>query len=201
MWISDRVRDQLRIAKWAGPLGAFALAFLAELAWARVNVENSPHLGWIGVLLLAARDGTGGLLAGLIAAGGGVATGLAVQRVGLENTGGGLDSGSNLIAFAACLAVSWVASWHLRRHADASERICALSERATESRATTEGLREAVTTLRARADRTWTSLSFLRDVASRFNGSDPVAAAQAAADLALARTGASAAAVHVGPRE
>src|SRR5258705_433047 len=39
---------------------------------------------------------------------------------------------------------------------------------------------------------------FLRDVATRLEGTDPVAAAEAAADLALARTGACAVAVKVG---
>ena len=43
-----------------------------------------------------------------------------------------------------------------------------------------------------------TSLSFLRDVAARLEGTDPTAAAEGAIDLALARTGASAAAVKVG---
>ena len=200
MWIFDRVRVPFRLAQWAGPLGAFAFAFLPELTSARASAESTPHLGWIGVLVLAARDGTKGLLVGLVAAATGVAAGLVVKGVAFANTGGGLDTGSNLIAFAACLAVSWIASWHLRRHADDRERIRTLSERAAETRATTEGLKEAVGTLRARADRTWTSLSFLRDVAARFHGGDPVAAAQAAADLALARTGASAVAVHVGPR-
>jgi hypothetical protein len=109
-----------------------------------------------------------------------------------------LDSGPNLIAFGACLAVSWVASWHLRRHADLCERQRTLSDRAAEAEAIVVTLRDLVSTLRARVDRTWTSLSFLRDVAARLEGMDPVGAAEAAAELALARTGAYAAAVNVG---
>ena len=55
--------------------------------------------------------------------------------------------------------------------------------------------------LRTRVDRATTSLSFLRDVAARLDGTDPVAAAEAAADLALVRTGASVVAVKAGMGE
>jgi hypothetical protein len=111
----------------------------------------------------------------------------------------GLDSTPSLIAFGGCLIVSWIASWHLRREADLSRRLHALQDRSREARAEFETLSDAVATLRARVDRTSTSLSFLRDVATRLEGRDPVAAAEAAADLALARAGASAATVRVGP--
>src|SRR5262249_13445257 len=54
-----------------------------------------------------------------------------------------------------------------------------------EARAAIEALTATVTTLRARVDRTSTSLSFLREVAVRLEGSDPVAAAEAATILSL----------------
>jgi len=82
--------------------------------------------------------------------------------------------------------------------ADLDERYRAISDRASQAQETIETLGGVVATLRARVDRSVTSLSFLRDVAARLEGTDPTAAAEGAVDLALARTGASAAAVKVG---
>jgi hypothetical protein len=152
------------------------------------------------VLVLAARYGSGGLFTGLIAAAAAVGIGAAVAGTGLVTSWSRLDSGPNLIAFGACLILSWVGSRHLRRQADLCERLRAFSDRAAESEASIETLRGLVATLRARVDRTSTSLSFLRDVAARLEGADPIAAAEAAAELALARTGARAAVVEVGVR-
>jgi len=177
---------------------AAALAFLPEVAVARAGAVLEPHPGWIAVLLLAARYGSGGFFAGLVACAVAVGIGSTVAGTGLMTRWSRLDSGPNLIAFGACLAVSWIASWHLRRQADLDERYRAISDRASQAQATTEILRGVVATLRGRVDRSLTSLSFLRDVAARLDGTDPTAAAEGAVDLALARTGASAAAVKVG---
>ena len=177
---------------------AVALAFLPELVAARTGAILEPHPGWIAVLVLAARYGSGGLFPGLIAAAGAVGIGSAVAGTGVETTWGRLDSGPNLIAFGACLAVSWVASLHLRRQAELRERLSTAADRVAETEAKNATLREVVATLRARVDRTSNSLSFLRDVAAGLDGTDPVAAAEGAVDLALARTQASAAAVEVG---
>jgi len=201
MWISrppgHRVRHALRRAFEAFGL-AVALALLPELAGARAGVVLDPHPGWIVVLVLAARDGGDGLLVGLVAAAGAIGIGSAVAGTGLVTSWSRLDSGPNMIAFGACLTISWVTSWHLRRRANLCERVRVLSDRATNAEATIETLRDVVDRLRARVDRTSTSLSFLRDVASRLEGKDPVAAAEGAADLALARTGACAAEIKVG---
>src|SRR5213594_644453 len=177
---------------------AAALAFLPELLAARADTILEPHPGWIAVLVLAARYGSGGLFPGLIAAAGAGGIGSAVAGAGLATAWSRIDSGPNLIAFGACLAVSWVASWHLRRQEELRERVSKTSDRAAEAEAKNEALRDVVATLRARVDRTSTSLSFLRDVAAGLGGTDPIAAAEGAADLALARTEASAAAVKVG---
>jgi|SRR5882672_7615765 len=202
MSISSQPGREVRSApsrRWLDAFGlAVALAFIPELAGARAGVVLEPHPGWIAVLVLAARYGSGGLFRGLIAAAGAVGIGAAIAGTGLVTSLSPLDSGPNLIACGACLAVSWVASWHLRREEDLCERLSALTDRAAEADATIETLRGAVATLRARVDHTSTSLSFLRDVAARLEGTDPVAAAEGAADLALARTGACAAAVRVG---
>lgn len=178
---------------------AALLAFPPELLRLRTGVTFEPHPAWIVVLLFAARDGSAGLLAGIMACG--IAMGVASIAVGglLAASYAPLTSGPNLIAFAACLTVSWIASWHLRRQADLTRRLRQYSERAADTDAAIKGLRNVVSRLRARVDRASTSLSFLRDVATRLDGTDPVAAAEAAADLALARTGASAAEIKVGP--
>ena len=201
MWISSQVRRLVSPASRRRALDAFALAvvfgFLPELARAR-GVVLEPHPAWIAVLILAARDSSVGFFAGLIAAAAAVAAGSAIAGAGLASPWSSLDSASNLVAFAACLMISWVASWHLRRHADLGERLRALSDHSGENEATIVALRDVVATLRARIDRTSNSLSFIRDAASRLDGSDPVMAAEGAADLALARTGARAAEVRVG---
>ena len=174
------------------------LAFLPELARARSGPALEPHPGWIAVAILAARDGSAGFFAGLVSVVCAVGIGSAVGGAGLAATFARFDSGPNLIAFGTCLTVSWVASWHLKRQADLRERLRAASDRAVAAEASVETLRDAIASLRARVDRASTSLSFLRDVAARLEGRDPVAAAEGAADLALTRTGASAVAVRVG---
>jgi hypothetical protein len=202
MWIarhSDRKARIMWKRRALDALGlAVALAFLPELVGARAGAVLEPHPGWIAVLILAARYGSSGLFVGLIAAGGAIGVGSAVAGTGPVASWSRLDSGPNLIAFGACLAVSWVASWHLRRQSDLRERLSTVSDHAAEAEAKIETLRDVVATLRARVDRTSTSLSFLREVAEGLDGTDPIAAAEGAADLALARTEASAAAVRVG---
>jgi uncharacterized coiled-coil protein SlyX len=148
------------------------------------------------VLVLAARYGSSGFFAGLIAATGAVAVGSVAT--GTVTSWSHIESGPNLIAFGACLIVSWIASWHLRRQANLVERLRELTEGAADADATIATLRDVVATLRTRVDRTSNSLSFLRNIAARLEGTDPVAAAEGAADLALARTGAAAATVKVG---
>ena len=202
MWTSRPRGPRARPAPMRRALDAFgfavAFAFLPELIGVRAGVVLEPHPGWIAVLVLAARYGSGGLFTGLIAVAGATVIGSALAGTGLVTSWSRLESTPNLIAFGACLTVSWVASWHLRREADLSERLRAVSGRAADSQAAIEALRGGVATLRSRVDRTSTSLSFLRDAAVRLEGTDPVAAAEGAAELALARTGACAVAVEVG---
>src|SRR5258708_33752223 len=47
---------------------ALALAFLPELARARYGAVLEPHPGWIAVLILAARYGSGGVFPRFVAA-------------------------------------------------------------------------------------------------------------------------------------
>jgi len=203
MSTSDRVARPMWLAPGRRVLEASALAallaFVPEWLRLRAGVTLIPHPGWIAVLVLSARDGSAGLLAGLIASA--VAVGLAALAAGLPLAISyeRLTAGPNLIACAACLAVSWIASWHLRQQAELVGRLRESTDQATDAQATVDSLRDVAARLRERVDRASTSLSFLRDVATRLDGRDPVAAAEAAGDLALTRTGASAVAVKVGP--
>ena len=201
MRISRLPRDHAHATLTRRALEAFVLglafAFLPEL-FRSTDAALDPHPAWIAVVVLAARDGIGGFFAGLTAAAACVGVGSAIGGADLATSWNRLDSGHNLAAFGACLAVSWIGSWHLGRQVDLGKRLHSLSERAAEGDATIDGLRNAVSALRARVDRTSSSLSFLRDVAARLEGGDRIAAAEGAADLVLARTGAAAVAVKVG---
>jgi len=201
MWISERPGGLTR-AEWGrraleALVLAVAFAFLPELARPH-GAALEPHPGWIAVLLLAARRGSHGFFLGMIAAAIAIGVGSAFAGTGFVTAWSRLDSGPNLIAFGACLAVSWIASWHLRQNAHLRGRVRALGDRANEGQRAIETLQGVVATLRARVDRTSSSLSFMREIAARLEGKDPVAAAEGAADLALARTGALAVEVRVG---
>jgi len=156
------------------------------------------HPGWIAIAVLAARYGTVGFLSGAGAAT--ILTALVELAVG-GHLGTGLAhlaSGANLAGCAACVLLAWVGACHCRRERDLIERAAALSDGLTAERATNDALLESVEVLRERAERTAGSLSFLRDVASRLDGMNALSAADAAAELALARSGASVAIVEVG---
>ena len=202
MWISDRVRARIGAARPMREIEAIALAgtlaFLPELYWGRQGVWIEPHPGWIGVLILAARYGSGGFFVGLAASM--AATGLASALADAGIAAITRRSGSlpDLLALGACLIVSWIASRQIRRQAELQEGLDTLRARLLEAEATAQSLHNVVRVLRERNDRASASLSFLRDIAARLEGNDPVAAAEAAAELALVRTGARAAAVGVG---
>ena len=192
-----RIRPELRRALEALGL-AVVLAFLPELVRARTGVVIEPHPAWIAVLVLAARDGSGGFFMGLIATAIAVTAATAFTGSSLAVSWSRLDSGPNLIAFGACLTVSWFASWHVRRQEDLRERLRTLSDRVRRSRRDhrrpSRRGRDPASASRSHVG--FAVLPARRRVAP--GGKDPVAAAEAAVDLALARTGAGAAAIKVG---
>lgn len=170
---------------------AAGFALVAESVSVRTGLVLAPHPAWIAVMVLGARYGSGGFLAGVAAAAAGVGLGSALSGGDLFATWTGTRGGPDLVALGASLGISWVASTHLRREADLRERIELLADRAGSAETAALELRGLVDGLRLRADRTGASLSFLRDAARRLEGGEPRAAAEAAADLALVRTGAS----------
>src|SRR5258705_10292090 len=80
---------------------AFALAFLPELAAARAGVALEPNPGWIAALVLAARYGSAGLVAGLTAAAGAVVIGSAVPGARVA-PGGPPPLGPHPISIRGC---------------------------------------------------------------------------------------------------
>src|SRR5204863_115254 len=96
-----------------------------------MSTRTTPEFASVIGLVPAWRYGSGGLYPGLIAAACAGGVGTAVAGTGLVTAWSRLDSGPNLIAFAACLAVSWVASWHLRTQTELRERLATASGRAS----------------------------------------------------------------------
>lgn len=175
---------------------AAVFSFLPEILSPGDASAFDPHPGWLAVVILSARYGNPGFFGGMAAAAG--LGGLGAVIAGAGSPWDSLGSERNLIVLGACLIVSWIGSSHNRRQAELRERVRDALERASESEATVLALREAARALRGRAERALDSLTLLRDIASRLDGSDPAAAAEAAADLALIRTRASAVAVTSG---
>src|SRR3989442_5240491 len=122
MWISKQLRHPDRPAPRGRALDTFglvvALAFLPEFVGARGGVVLQPHPGWIAVLVLAARYGSGGLFTCLIAAAGAVGIGSAGPGPGPLAARGPLHPRAHLIPFRACLPGSQGGSFRFRHHAD-----------------------------------------------------------------------------------
>jgi len=165
-----------------------------------------PHPQGIVILVLAARYGARGLvIAAPIAWGALVTASAGFTGQGLVDWARSaparllatLAAPAELGALAASVLVGWVASVHDRRGRAAEEKLELLERRAGVDSTAIEELRRAALALRVRNDRLDVSLTFLRGVARRLEGSDPVAAAEAALELAIARLGARAAAVFL----
>jgi hypothetical protein len=160
-----------------------------------------PHPIWLVVLVVAARYGAAGFLVaatlgwGALASAGlflGWAPGVVTQSLG---------SPTELGALSAAVLVGWVAASRERRVHAMEAKLAAADHRSAADSAALKELRQAALALRARNDRLDLSLTFLRDVAGRLEGSDSERAADAALDLVIARLGARAAAVLVMPED
>ena len=179
------------IAIEALAVSALAVSIAALLAPGDIGLRSlHPHPIWLAVALMAARYGTRGLAAGVLI---GWAVTVAVAealRVPPAILAARVSSGPDLGALLAVILVGWVASSHERRASELGIALAALQECWAGDASALAALRATAVVLRARADRLETSLTFLRDVSTRLEGSDPEAAAQAAIELAVARIGA-----------
>lgn len=189
---------QIAVAREAVVVAIVVTGLTAALARRGLGTGLAPHVGWVVVLLLSARHGGRGFGYGLFAGWGTLlltALGLGIEIRPLLAAVS--NSTPDLIALAACMLVAAIASTRERRVAQLAGRAADLTKKAEDDGATITALRDAAVALRARADRLDHCLTFLRDVAARLEGGDPTTAAQAAVDLALARTGAESGAVLV----
>jgi hypothetical protein len=149
-----------------------------------------PHPVWLAVAIVAARYGSRGLSVALPLSWGALALVALAMRISPVEVLARTASGGDLGALIGVVLVGAVATIHERRYDLLLNTVETLKERCAGDRTAVKELREAAVVLRARADRLETSLAFLRDVAGRLEGGDPAAAAQAALEVALARTGA-----------
>lgn len=181
-------------------LGGGAIVFCLSLLIAPEEpalTSWAMHPGWLLVLLLAARYGSGGLFAGAICAAAGVALASLCAGTGLGPLAARTSALGDLGAVIASAMVAWVADAQRRRGAALASQMTALEERARGAEDSVAQLTETALALRVRADRTETSLAFLYDVAVRMASSGPRDTAEAALELALARTGARAGLVEI----
>ena len=170
----------------------------ALLAPRDLGAGVAPHPGWAAVILLSARYGSRGFGLALSAVCGTLtltALAMGVPLGPLLAAAG--NSVPDLTALVLSVLVAWISSAHERRIDDLAARGVELAQKSTGDDAIVAVLRDAAMALRARADRLDHSLTFIRDVAARLEGGDPLVGSQAALELAIARTGARAGVVQL----
>lgn len=156
-----------------------------------------PHPIWLAVLVVSARYGSRGLSVCLPLSWAALILACLAVRISPAEVLARTASGSDLGALIGVVLVAAVASIHERRHEVTQSTLDTLKVRCAADRAAVKELREAAVVLRTRADRLETSLTFLREIATRLEGNDAMAAAHAALELAVARTGARAGTAQV----
>ena len=156
-----------------------------------------PHLLWIAVLVLASQHGVRGLVAGLAACVTALSVASLIVGEGLHWLAMRASDSTELVTFAGAIAVAWVSNSHQRRkqslaadHQDAVSRANAAHGSFNDLRVVAEGLTR-------RIDAAQLSISYLRSLAERIEGSDPLVSADAALELAMSRIGARVGAVLV----
>lgn len=181
------------VAREAAVIAAVVGILIAMFARRDLGTGFAPHAAWTIVILLAARHGGRGFGFGLFAGAGALGLTALALGIGLVPL---LTAVSNsipdLLALLVSMLVACIASARERRIGNLAIREAELAKQTQHDTATISVLRDAAVALRARADRLDHCLTFLREVAARLEGDDPEQGAQAALDLALGRTGASA---------
>lgn len=158
------------------------------------------HPAWAIALLLAARYGARALwivpmlwlgiaVTDVIA---GHAATVAIER---------LSRGGDLVALIGVALCAAVGTAHERSKLVLQQRVAELDARAGAAEVAVENLARTAAALNEHRDRSATSLAFIADVSTRLHGPYPTEAADAALELALARTGARAGFVYLIDRE
>src|SRR5689334_13695291 len=144
MWISRKKARQVALPLMRPALQASALAIVLALLpeWVAIRTGRVlvPHPGWIVVLLLATRHGTRGFLAGTLAAACAVTVGAAIAGTDLVRSWSTHSTAADLTSLGACLAASWIGSWHLRHERDLAEGLRVTSARAAAAEASLRNL-------------------------------------------------------------
>jgi len=186
------------VAREAAVVAVLVAAVAAVLAPRHLGVGVTPHPGWAAVILLSARYGSRGFGFAFVAISGALTLTALVMGLAL---GPLLAATSNsvpdLTALVVSVLVAWISSAHERRIGELSARGAELAQKSEGDDAIVGELRDAAMALRARADRLDHSVTFIRDVAARLEGGDPLLGSQAALELAIARTGARAGVVQL----
>ena len=186
------------VAREAVVVAMLVAGLTALLAPRDLGFGVAPHPGWAAVILLSARYGSRGFGFALFAVWGTLtltALAMGVPLGPLLSAAG--NSVPDLTALVLSVLVAWISSAHERRIDDLSVRGVELAQKSTGDDAIVAELRDAAMALRARADRLDHSVTFIRDVAARLEGGDPLLGSQAALELAIARTGARAGVVQL----
>jgi hypothetical protein len=179
-------------------VAALVAGLTALLAPRDLGAGLAPHPAWIAVILLSARYGSRGFGLSL----GAVSAALTLTAL-CKGLGVGLfvtaasNSVGDLAALVLSVLVAWIASAHERRISELATCRSELAQKSADDGAVMAESRDAMVALRARADRLDHSLTFIRDVAGRLEGGDALGSAQAALELAIARTGARAGVVQL----
>jgi hypothetical protein len=148
------------------------------------------HPAWVGVVVLAARYGTSGLLVGLATSGVALTAAALLVHGTITSVAERAASPSDVLALATATLVAWIAALHGTRVATVEGRLAASEADLAEADRNVVALEQALAELRRRFDRIDLSVSLWRDLAARLEGDDPSEAAGAALELALLRTGA-----------
>jgi hypothetical protein len=186
------------IAREAVIVGVLVAGLTALLAPRSLGAGLAPHPAWAAVILLSARYGSRGFGFALVAVWGAltltaIAMGLALGPLVAAVS----NSVPDLTALIVSVLVAWIASAHERHVVDLCTRGVELAQKSTADDTIVAELRDATVALRGRADRLDHSLTFIRDIAARLEGGDPLVGSQAALELAIARTGARAGVVQL----
>jgi hypothetical protein len=147
------------------------------------------HPAWVAVLAMSAFYGLSGLLVSvpiiwLMVSG--VALSVGAGLSGVER----LVSTPDVLLFGASIGVSAIAMVHARHRTALERELDTLRAQSAEDGDLLDGLQQRVLDLRSRNERIDLSVRFWRELAGGLESSEPSAAAQAALEMALVRTGA-----------
>lgn len=177
---------------------ALAVATLAVLfSPGDLGATVHPHPAWAAVILLSARYCGRGFAFAVASVWGILTLTAGLMGLGLGPLASISTSAPDLVALGVSMLVAWVASVHERRILELAAGVTHLRRQKAHAGAVVSALQKAALALRARADRLDHSVTFTRDVASRLESRDAIAASHAALELALARTGARAGVVQL----